>query len=131
MIVHRVLRIIEYVGEPEFVEERLAARTLKGRVDFGEGKGYIQEAILGETAEILEYSALEASAAALLDRVTCSVCSGGKTSDPRHCRACGGSGWRDRSGPYSETEAELTAVSQMIVNGAKELYDESDQYNEQ
>lgn len=54
----RVLRVLEYVGSRSFVERSLELRTVKGRHypkrDRGTGAGdYIQEAILGETAEIL------------------------------------------------------------------------------
>lgn len=49
---HRILRVIEYVGTPEFIRDAIDKRSVKGRRDVP-GKGYITEAILGETAEVL------------------------------------------------------------------------------
>lgn len=54
----RVLRVLEYVGSRSFVERCLERRTVKGRYYTGitrlDGPSdYIQEAILGETAEVL------------------------------------------------------------------------------
>lgn len=55
----RVLRVLEYVGSRSFVDRCLELRTVKGRyypsrinIDLHDSD-YIQEAILGETAEVL------------------------------------------------------------------------------
>ena len=47
----RALRIIEYVGEPEWVAKCLEGRGVKGTRDCG--RGFIREAILGDTLEFL------------------------------------------------------------------------------
>lgn len=48
---YRLLRVLEYVGDAEFVRNAVERRHVKGR--FVVGGNSIQEAILGETAEIL------------------------------------------------------------------------------
>lgn len=102
----RVLRIIEYVGEPEWVKACIATRQLKGRGDFP-GHGYITEAILGDTSEILEYSALQAAAEDLVNRKICPVCEGGKKADSTACRTCGGLAYVSQIGDFDETAEEL------------------------
>ncbi|KKK51545.1 hypothetical protein LCGC14_3113900 [marine sediment metagenome] len=53
----RVLRFIEYVGTPEFIDDCIARRGLKGtRVLPG---GFMREAILGDTAEVLSDDEVE------------------------------------------------------------------------
>ena len=47
----RVLRFIEYVGTPDFINDCIARRSLKGtRILPG---GFMREAILGDTTEVL------------------------------------------------------------------------------
>ena len=48
---YRLLRVIEYVGDAEFIRRAIERRQVKGRYQIG--TDYIQEAILGETAELL------------------------------------------------------------------------------
>jgi len=58
---HRILRVLEYVGTPDFIRDAVDRRTVKGRHEIRgnprDGRsnvhGYIQEAILGETAEVV------------------------------------------------------------------------------
>lgn len=50
---YRVLRVIEYVGEREWVDEQIAKRGVKGSYIVPNGRGVIREAIIGETAELL------------------------------------------------------------------------------
>jgi len=129
----RVLRVLEYVGEPEWVAETLAKRKVKGRIEYSKINnntfafvGTISEAVIGETPELLEYSALAASADRLLERTACPVCNGGRNLDSRNCTACSGLGYRDGSGPWPESAAEQASVSQDIAEAdatcrAKEL----------
>lgn len=51
---HRILRVLEYVGTPEWVRYQIDRREVKGRHYVNGGQGYIQEAILGETPEVVE-----------------------------------------------------------------------------
>ena len=48
----RALRIIEYVGEPDWVAHCLEHRGVKGTRDCG--RGFIREALLGDTLEFLD-----------------------------------------------------------------------------
>ncbi|KKN03046.1 hypothetical protein LCGC14_1111690 [marine sediment metagenome] len=50
--VARALRILEYVGEPEWVAKCLENRSVKGTRDCG--RGFIREALLGDTLEFLD-----------------------------------------------------------------------------
>lgn len=51
---YRILRIIEYVGEREWVDEQIAKRGVKGTYHVPNGRGVIREAIIGETAEVVD-----------------------------------------------------------------------------
>ena len=51
---YRILRIIEYVGEREWVDEQIAKRAVKGTYHIPTGRGVIREAIIGETAEVVD-----------------------------------------------------------------------------
>ena len=55
----RILRVLEYEGDRDWVESSLAARSVKGVIEVsGAGqhysRGIIREAIIGETPVILE-----------------------------------------------------------------------------
>jgi hypothetical protein len=51
----RVLRILEYVGPREWVEQTLSQGSVPARGQYGIGHGWtIRSAILGEFPEILE-----------------------------------------------------------------------------
>lgn len=50
---YRMLRVIEYVGEREWVDEQIAKRGVKGSYVIPSGRGVIREAVIGETAELL------------------------------------------------------------------------------
>jgi hypothetical protein len=50
---YRVLRIIEYVGEREWVDEQIAKRGVKGSYVVPNRRGVVREAIIGDTAELL------------------------------------------------------------------------------
>lgn len=58
---YRVLRIIEYVGEREWVDEQITKRQVKGTHWIPNGRGVIREAIIGDTAEVvdIDYAALK------------------------------------------------------------------------
>lgn len=47
----RVLRLLEYVGTPEWVNKCIEGRAVKGRRVIS-GDNFIQEAIIGETPEL-------------------------------------------------------------------------------
>lgn len=53
MDIVRVLRVLEYVGSREWVEECIQQRYVKGE-RYTIRKGVIREAILGETLEIVD-----------------------------------------------------------------------------
>jgi hypothetical protein len=50
----RVLRVLEYVGPRDWIEDAINRRGIKGKVILKEKNAYIAEAILGETAELVE-----------------------------------------------------------------------------
>ena len=54
----RMLRVIEYVGTPAFINDCINQRGLKG-TKIIPGKGFMREAIVGETLEILTKSEVE------------------------------------------------------------------------
>lgn len=117
----RALRIIEYVGDPAWVEQKMNLRKIKGRVDFGAEVGYIQEAVIGDTWKILEYAALEEAARGITEQVVCPNCKGGELLDPRQCKLCGGTGWKDRSGmEFEPTSGELSDLSQKLLKAERE-----------
>ena len=124
--VARVLRILEYVGDPEWVAEKINRREIKGRRIFSSSPvasdyvGQISEAIIGEIPEILEYSAIEADAQRVTERLICPVCWGGREFDPKNCTACAGLGYRDGSGPWPESVRQQAEFSQDLVSGAAE-----------
>jgi len=115
----RVLRVLEYVGTPEWVAKSLDHRAVKGRSVFADGS-MISEAIIGETPELLEYSALAADAERLLEKTTCPDCLGGRNYDPRSCKTCAGLGYRDGSGPWPESAKEQAEVSRELVAAERE-----------
>ena len=117
MTLHRVLRIVEYVGEPEWVEASLQQRAIKGRVEFP--RGYIQEAVVGDTAEVLEYAALEQAAANLVEKAVCPGCRGGALLDPRDCKVCSGTGIADGSGPWPESAKEQGTARREIARAER------------
>lgn len=47
----RILRVIEYVGTPEFIRDAINKRSVKGRMELRSGN-VIQEAIIGDVYEI-------------------------------------------------------------------------------
>lgn len=49
----RILRVIEYVGDDEFLSACIDRRSVKGTFHPGRQGCYIREAILGDTAEVL------------------------------------------------------------------------------
>ena len=49
----RILRVIEYIGTPEFVDNCIMRRGLKGTKIIPH-QGYMREAILGDTAEVIK-----------------------------------------------------------------------------
>lgn len=51
---YRILRIIEYTGEREWVDEQINKRLVKGTYHIPNGRGVIREAIIGETAEVVD-----------------------------------------------------------------------------
>lgn len=50
---YRLLRIIEYVGDADFIQQSVDRRAVKGRHFVRKGC-FIQESIIGETGELLE-----------------------------------------------------------------------------
>jgi hypothetical protein len=50
---YRVLRILEYVGDREWVDEQIAKRQVKGSYGLPNGRGVVREAIIGDTVELL------------------------------------------------------------------------------
>lgn len=50
---HRIIRILEYVGSPEFIRSSIEKRAVKGRYPAGQGGDFIQEALL-ESAEVVQ-----------------------------------------------------------------------------
>lgn len=54
----RILRVIEYVGTPSFITDCINQRGVKG-IRIIHGKGFIREAIIGETVEVLTESEVE------------------------------------------------------------------------
>ena len=54
----RILRVIEYVGTTEFISDCINQRGLKG-TKIIPGKGFMREAIVGETIELLAESEVE------------------------------------------------------------------------
>jgi len=105
--VARVLRIIEYVGPEAWVEQNcIAQRKIKGRKVFPNG-GYITEGILGNTAELLECSALQEAAEALVNQKLCPDCGGGQKFDSTLCRTCGGRAYVSAIVDFDETAEEL------------------------
>jgi len=54
MSIKRILRVIEYVGDDEFLAACIDKRVIKGTFIPGRPGCYIREAILGDTPEILK-----------------------------------------------------------------------------
>lgn len=50
--VHRILRVIEYVGTADFVRNSIDKRGVKGSYRLKDG--VIREGLIGETAEVIE-----------------------------------------------------------------------------
>jgi len=123
----RVLRVLEYVGTPEWIARTLDLRNIKGRKYVKDGQ--ISEAIIGETPELLEYSALAADADRLLEKTTCPDCLGGRNYDPRSCTTCSGLGYRDGSGPWPESVKEQADISRELIEAEK--YRKAEQYAEE
>jgi len=48
----RVLRVLEYVGDREWVDEQIARRGVKGSFVLPNKRGLIREAIIGDVAEL-------------------------------------------------------------------------------
>lgn len=51
---YRILRIIEYTGEHEWIAEQINKRMVKGTYHIPNGRGVIREAIIGETPEVVD-----------------------------------------------------------------------------
>lgn len=49
---HRILRVLEYTGTPDFTRDAIERRAVKGERILG--NGVIREAVLGETPEVLK-----------------------------------------------------------------------------
>jgi hypothetical protein len=50
---YRVLRIIEYVGDRDWVDDQIAKRQVKGSYVIPNGRGVVREAMIGDTVELL------------------------------------------------------------------------------
>lgn len=50
----RVLRVLEYVGDREWVDEQIAKRGVKVSFVMRNGRGMIREAIIGDVVELLD-----------------------------------------------------------------------------
>lgn len=50
---YRVLRILEYVGDRDWVDDQIAKRQVKGSYVIPNGRGVVREAIIGDTVELL------------------------------------------------------------------------------
>jgi hypothetical protein len=50
---YRALRIIEYVGDRDWVDEQIAKRQVKGSFVLPNGRGVVREAMIGDTVELL------------------------------------------------------------------------------
>jgi len=51
---YRLLRILEYVGDREWIDDQIAKRNVKGTYDRLPNGRVIREAIIGDTVELLE-----------------------------------------------------------------------------
>jgi hypothetical protein len=49
---YRILRVIEYVGDRDWIDEQIAKRGVKGSFVLPNKRGLIREAILGDVAEL-------------------------------------------------------------------------------
>lgn len=49
---YRILRVLEYVGEREWIDEQIAKRGIKGSFVLPNKRGLIREAIIGDVAEL-------------------------------------------------------------------------------
>lgn len=50
---YRALRIIEYVGDRDWVDDQIARRQVKGSYVLPNGRGVVREAMIGDTVELL------------------------------------------------------------------------------
>jgi hypothetical protein len=48
----RILRVLEYVGNRDWIDEQIARRGIKGSYVVPNGRGVIREAIIGDVAEL-------------------------------------------------------------------------------
>ena len=49
----RMLRILEYVGDRDWVDEQISKRMVKGSYVLPNGRGVIREAVVGDITELL------------------------------------------------------------------------------
>lgn len=49
---YRILRVLEYVGDREWIDEQIAKRGIKGSFVLPNKRGLIREAIIGDVAEL-------------------------------------------------------------------------------